>query len=274
MKGDILIGIDLDGTLLTPDKKITKRTQEVLKEAIRSGIKIVPATGRPVFGLPDELLKISGIDYVIANNGAVIYGVSDRKIIHTEHMMKEKCVEIYDKISSYASVFEVFMGGYGYETQCSYDNLVERFKNNIILDYIRKSRKHVPDLRKCMIETNSFIDGISIMCNKTIECSHIKKLLDNMDDINVIEASENELEIYSWKAGKGNALTKLSERLGIPREAVVAIGDGNNDIDMFQKSGFSIAMENSTNELKEVASVITLSNSQDGVALAIKKYFL
>ena len=53
-----MIGFDLDGTLLTTDKVLTERTKKALKTAADQGVMLVPATGRPLCGLPEELLEL------------------------------------------------------------------------------------------------------------------------------------------------------------------------------------------------------------------------
>lgn len=75
-------------------------------------------------------------------------------------------------------------------------------------------------------------------------------------------------------AGKGNALINLSEKLGFLQKEVVAIGDSNNDLDMMEKAGFSIAMENASKQVKKAADVVTPSNDRDGVAEAIIKFIM
>lgn len=67
-----MIAFDLDGTLLTTDKKLTGYTIEVLKRAIDKRIEIVPATGRPLAGVPEEFFTFPGIRYIVCSNGARI----------------------------------------------------------------------------------------------------------------------------------------------------------------------------------------------------------
>ena len=65
-----MIGLDLDGTLLTTEKEFTPYTKEILRKAIAQGIVVLPATGRPLSGIPGELLHFPGIRYAITANGA------------------------------------------------------------------------------------------------------------------------------------------------------------------------------------------------------------
>ena len=67
-----MIGVDLDGTLLTTDKKLLPYTASVLKAAAGQGKIVLPVTGRPLCGVPEELLALPGIRYVISANGGRI----------------------------------------------------------------------------------------------------------------------------------------------------------------------------------------------------------
>lgn len=81
------------------------------------------------------------------------------------------------------------------------------------------------------------------------------------------------LEVYNSGASKGHAMAKIGETYGIDRDEIIAIGDGENDISMIEYAGVGIAMENGLDIVKKNADFIALSNSEDGVSYAIKKYW-
>ena len=72
-----LLGVDLDGTLLTIKKELTEAARSAIEDAIRAGIEVVPVTGRPLTGVPAEVLGIPGIRYVITSNGANTYALAE-----------------------------------------------------------------------------------------------------------------------------------------------------------------------------------------------------
>ena len=82
------------------------------------------------------------------------------------------------------------------------------------------------------------------------------------------------VEVYSEHASKGNALAVLAGHLGIGREEIACIGDGENDLSMFASSGLRIAMGNAVDMLKVQADHITETNRNDGAAKAIEHYIL
>lgn len=73
---------------------------------------------------------------------------------------------------------------------------------------------------------------------------------------------------------KGRLVELLAQRLAVPHDEIAVLGDMGNDVEMFRRAGFAIAMGNATPEVKALAQVITLSNDDDGFAAAIDRYIL
>jgi hydroxymethylpyrimidine pyrophosphatase-like HAD family hydrolase len=82
------------------------------------------------------------------------------------------------------------------------------------------------------------------------------------------------LDITHPLANKGVALTEIAKLLGIPLAEIAVIGDGSNDVAMFERSGLSIAMGNASPQVKRKADFATDSNRHDGFAKAIKRFIL
>ena len=268
-----IIGVDLDGTLLTSDKEITDRTLRVIGQAVKKGNMIVPVTGRPISGIPKSILERKEIEYAITSNGAVTYNLKENRIIDNKCLPMSACKQIYQSLYCSASVFEVFVGGVAYEDKRTFQNLIQRYCNTRYMEYISRSRKIVNNVEDFLYSGK--VDEISVMFDKN--SADQTAAIHNMRGIAGIEAVETiqcEFEIYDKSAGKGNALINLSEILGFLQKEVVAIGDSNNDLDMMEKAGFSIAMENASKQVKKAADVVTSSNDRDGVAEAIMKYIM
>ena len=83
-----------------------------------------------------------------------------------------------------------------------------------------------------------------------------------------------DIEITSADADKGEALLALAEVLGIRRQEVMAMGDGDNDLGLMKAAGLSVAMANSVREILDVADSVTLDNEHDGVAEAVRRFVL
>lgn len=76
-----LLALDLDGTTLTSKNTLAPAVKSALEKAIENGIIIAIATGRPVGTMPQSILDIEGIDYLITSNGAAIYDRQGKRFI-------------------------------------------------------------------------------------------------------------------------------------------------------------------------------------------------
>ena len=82
------------------------------------------------------------------------------------------------------------------------------------------------------------------------------------------------LDVTHPLANKGAALSELAKLLGVPLAEIAVIGDGGNDVAMFERSGLSIAMGNASPEVQQAADFVTDSNEEDGFANAIERFIL
>ena len=91
MKRNIkMIGFDLDGTLLNSNKEISDYTRDVMREAVEQGVIILPATGRPLTGIPKPVMALPGIRYAVTANGARVVDVQENKVLHEALLPYEK----------------------------------------------------------------------------------------------------------------------------------------------------------------------------------------
>jgi Cof subfamily protein (haloacid dehalogenase superfamily) len=90
----------------------------------------------------------------------------------------------------------------------------------------------------------------------------------------VVQALPDMLEIVPLGTSKGNGIRVLLEHLGVTANEVMAIGDGENDVEMLELAGMGIALGNGSEKAKAAANLIGLTNDQNGVADAIYRYAL
>ena len=109
-----MVGLDLDGTLFDRQKRLTAHTRAVLEEAIRRGVTVVPATGRPLQGLPQAVREIPGIRYAVMTNGAGVYDLDSGVCIYQNCMDKEAAAELLTRTRHLRAVQGAFVGPWGY----------------------------------------------------------------------------------------------------------------------------------------------------------------
>ena len=152
-----LVAMDLDNTLLDSEKQISKHTEEVLKEAIRRGVYIVPATGRIFKAIPEFLRNIPGVRYAVCCNGATVYDQKEDKIIYTNHLPKETVFSLFDILEKYHCTRDIYQNGQGYMERCYFDHLAEYGVSDHVLKLVRDTRLPLDDLRKYIEEHPNFI---------------------------------------------------------------------------------------------------------------------
>lgn len=268
-----LVGMDLDGTLLNSQNRLTEYTRNILKAAIAQGCVIVPATGRPLTALPKELLEFPGIQYAVTANGARIVAIKEQEAIYESLLPMETAEEILEMMMDYDVSKEFFADGVGYTDAETIRN-AEKYFTPVFAEYMRNSRIPIDNLKRKLHELGKPVDKVQGLFHNEAHKKEVAKKLENMQGILVTSALGHNLEVNSAGASKGLALLKLGEILGIQREEIMACGDGTNDSEMLRTVGIGVAMENAAEEVKALADYITDSNDNDGVAKAIEKFVL
>lgn len=274
-----MIGLDLDGTVLNERKEITDCTRETIQRAIAEGIIVLPATGRPLDGIPEEILQIEGIRYVLSANGAVIYDLQSHIKLHEDCMDYQEVLEILLKMREIEIMADVFIDGVGYVEKESFDYNIEFASSDAVRKYLSKTRHQVGDLPAYIKERAECIQKMTINFRPLSDGTLFRKkevltLLKPYTGLSIVSGMATNLEITKNTATKGRGLLVLGSLLGIKPEEIMAFGDSGNDREMIETVGLGVAMGNSTKDVLEAADYVTKSNEDDGVAYAINKFVL
>ena len=272
-KRDIrLIGLDLDGTTLTTDKKLTPHTKEVLEACIRQGIEVLPATGGVWSGIPEELMKMEGVHYVISSNGAAVVELATGKAVYTNGIAWDRALEVFDILERYDTFYDAYAEGNGWCEARFYENLNDYGIEPLIQRLVKSSRTCIEDLREWVKEHKSPIEKINMFFRDEEKRQQAFRELSEIPDLAVTCSLTNNLEINHCTCNKGDALLNLGKILGISMEQIMACGDGNNDLEMVRNAGVGVAMENGEDSVKEAADYVTVTNDEEGVARAIELF--
>ena len=255
---------DIDGTLLVSGKKISARNIDAVKRMTDAGITVTIATGR-MYRAALPIAQELGVNVpIITYNGALIKSV-DGEIIHAEYLPENIVVELVK-----------FYENRGWYLQnYSEDNLYYPAYNNYAEYY----------------ETHQKVKGTAIgwdgMKNKTSKVCKLLSIADNLeenlrrmaelknkfgDKIEVTKSTPIYTEIICPGVSKASAVTILAKKLGVSRAEIMAIGDSDNDLPMLKSAGTSVAMGNSTDEVKKSCDVVTGFCEDDGFSQAVDKF--
>ena len=269
-----MIGLDLDGTLLTDKKELTARTKAVISSALRRGIVVLVATGRPWMGIPEELRNFPGMRYALTSNGARIIDAQEERVIEEHLLSPELALQALEICGKYDTLQEVYFDGQGY-APADKMAVVERYhRNPSMCEYMRKTRIPVDNIFKLVKEENRGLDKVQALFADMEERTQAWTELREVSGLELVGSLRYNIEINTAGVNKGTGLVNLGKVLGIKREEIMAFGDGDNDIVMLKEVGIGVAMANAEDKVKETADYITLSNEEDGVAEAIEKLVL
>ena len=261
-----LMAIDFDGTTLNSEKRITDATLQAISKAIKNGILIVPATGRSISGIPQEMQDMD-IKYVISKNGAIIHDLTNGKEIFHDVMDQNLVCQICSMLKNYDCMLNLT---YGLDVSVNYSKDIDLFKSI----YKRSNDPNAiftDDIASYLAKTNTPIDKISCYVNDINQLDAIMALQSKFLDLNIMNSGFPFVEINSRMCSKGNGLKTLVNYLGLKKENVAAIGDSDNDIIMLAYANYSFAMGNATKFLKSIADEVVADNDHDGVKMAIEK---
>ena len=269
-----LIALDLDGTLLTTDKRITARTRAAIEECEKRGIQIVPATGRAMRAVPAEILELPGVRYGIFTNGASVWDIREEKSIAAQYIDWQTTLKAIEILERYPMLYDLYIEGRGICEAQFLERLEEFGVPPENCRIIRSSRQPVPNLIAYLKEFHPPVQKINLIFREKAVKAEVRRVLSQIDALSVTSSLPWNLEVNAQGATKGGGLERLRAHLNISREETMAFGDGENDLPMLQAAGLGIAMENGADFLKKQADIITLTNDRDGVAAAIEQYAL
>lgn len=267
-----LIALDLDGTLLDDQKRLSQKNKEALEKCADLGIEIVPCTGRIWKGIPEFIQNLKGVHYAITVNGAVIEDLVNHKTLQEKKMSVETALSLIDLGKKYHIMYDAYVNGQGYGESRFMDHMEDYNTPVNLRQMILDTRKPVPRLEDHLKEMDVPVEKLNYYFDNMDERAEVKKILENMDNVIVSSSFTNNLEINGLGATKGDGILFLAEYLGCDRMQTMGFGDGENDLSMMQLAGIGVAMQNGMEKTKAAADYITLSNEEDGVAAAIEHF--
>ena len=278
-----IVALDLDGTLLDSEKRLSEANRKALERAAEKGVLIVPTTGRFFGMMPPAVRDLPFVRYAITINGAQVYDRETDTAIVRDEIPLEMALQVMETLDRYDVIYDCYRQNWGWMTAALQEKAADYATNEHYLKMVREFRKPVPELKQHLRETAADGDVQKIMLfapnrarSAAIDC--LRKLSDELaarfPEIKVTSSTWNNIELNIKTAHKGNALKRFAEHLGYTLENCMAFGDGMNDFTMVEAAGLGVAMENAEPEVKRVAKYVTLSNDADGVAAGLEKWVL
>lgn len=263
-----LIALDIDGTLTNDQKQITPATRDALLSVQENGTRLALASARPLHGLLEfaeqlQFKKHHGI--LMAYNGGKIVDAASETILSETHMDIETTREILRFLETLpvtvilddgTQFYVTDPSGYKVEYECRCNRMTCTQVDNLA-DFLNFS----PVKLLLSVEPTLLLE-----VQKTI-ASHLSS------GLTVVRTAPFYLEIIPTSINKGKGLSDICDHLGLPLSDTAAFGDSENDIPMLKAAGWGVAMGNAEDAVKEAADTVTVTNNEDGIAVALKEEY-
>ena len=258
-----LIALDLDGTTLTGDKRITPEVGDAIRRAKDAGYVITFVTGR-MFGATAPFARALNLDIpVVCMNGTLIADAHTGNILYEQTLTKECAKQVLKRVNGAPIHPFVYEG----------DNICHMVDDADILKYLEWWAVNIKEVDEFSIHKYKKIYQVLFIGEMTT----LKKIaldLKAQADCDIVTFSYPSpryplhfLEIKSPGDSKGRGLRFLRDYYGYSKEETLAVGDYVNDFELLEEAGVAVAIANALDDLKQKADYVTdLSNEENGVA--------
>lgn len=271
-----LIATDLDGTILQFGTYISDRVFNALRAAKDAGAILVIATGRSFPTIPPILLSEDLFSYASVANGAIVKTLPTGKTIFKELTPVQEIIKPVRILENMGFTFALQTEEVEYYEERRAVQATKRLQ-----EYPEKLAEYLSFLASTQL-TSSVLNilesldepvvKVNASQSKGFDMIKLASELAVQFPLEFNAVSHNHIEITSKLATKGQSLLNLAEMLGIPRDEVIAFGDGGNDLSLVDGVGRLFAMGNGDPRIKEIAHEIALPVEQDGVAAVLEEF--
>jgi Cof subfamily protein (haloacid dehalogenase superfamily) len=260
-----LLLADVDGTLVTRDKVLTERAQAAVRRLRDAGIRFAITSGRPPKGMA-MLVDPLGLDTPIAGFNGGLFVQPDLAIIEERTLPRDVAAQTVDLILGHGLDAWVYAGNDWLVRDRAAPHVdreawTVKFAPRVVEDFSRSLDKVVK------------VVGVSNDLDLVTRCEADAQARLGAG-ATAARSQPYYLDVTHRDANKGFVADYLARVLAIPQAEIATIGDQPNDVLMFRRSGFSIAMGNAGDDVKRQSSATTDSYDEDGFAKAVERLIL
>ncbi len=254
-----LVVADVDGTLITSDKKLTDATIQAIEFIKSNNIAFAIASGRPVISVKNLMKKyqIEGlVDYIITSNGVETLNLNNNHSTKSYPLSKEDVVEIVSLMKDFKLDYACYDGG------IVYTNYLNEIVAEIALrNGLKPEVLEIEDLPISQVNKIVF----SVFEDQYLSLRHFQQHFDH-PRFSCFFTQPELFEFVDKRVSKARGIEMIVDDLKISMDEVIAFGDAQNDIEMLIEVGLGVAMDNAESAIKQLATATTKSNDEDGIA--------
>lgn len=262
-----IIAVDMDGTLLKSDKTIHDDTVRDMQAAVEKGAWIVYCTGRALSEMRSYFEVLPMVRYAVCYSGAIVYDCMENKCLCRSEISQEYIGKIIETAKKYKAMLH-FMTEEESIVAASDVAHMNDFCMSVYQALFDKVTRKVADM-EVEGKLHDSIAKINVYFRSAEEreegFEELRKL-----PLTIAFAEESGLEMTAEHVTKAAGLESLATYLNVPMKQIAGIGDADNDREMLNEVGFSVAMGNAGEDIKELCDFVTADNDHNGVGEAIR----
>ena len=268
-----LLAMDLDGTLMLADHQhVGETTRQVLAACRQKGVCLALATGRTLALTEPVQAQLPFLDYVVFSNGAGVWDIRNKKLIHSDPMDLTDAKQICAYLDSRPVYYEFYADGVPVApARCKGMARLDGVPDSFVDELLEKVayRDSVADAL-----THMTVEKLNLFTIPDQENRALRAFLQTMDRVEITSSIGCNVEAGKVGTSKATALAALCGQLGFDPAGVMCFGDSGNDVDMLRYCGRSYAMANGTDAAKAAARFVAPSNDREGIAQIARQEIL
>ena len=257
---------DVDGTLVTQEKLLTKRAASAVLGLHKAGIQFSVTSGRPPRGMAMLIDPLNLTQPLAAFNGGVLIKPDLTTVVDQKFLPVGVPEKVIEAIENHGLDIWLYTdtGWFVHDLHAAHvarEEWTVKFPPTVVKTF------------SGLLGRVAKIVGVSDDYDRVAQCEKDVQQAGG-SHISAARSQPYYLDVTHPQANKGGVVLAMSRLLNIPAEEIATIGDMPNDVLMFEKSGVSIAMGNASPEVQASATYVTSSNEEEGFANAIEKFVL
>ncbi|HEY0805638.1 MAG TPA: HAD family hydrolase [Pseudonocardiaceae bacterium] len=264
-----LVASDVDGTLLDTMDRVSRRTAAAIERTLAAGTAFVLVSGRPARWIPDVARAAGVSGYAVCGNGAVLYDIAADRVLLSHQMDPVLLGDVAHAMTVALPTITVAvervgdsataLGGYEFLTEEAYRH---PWADPDVRTAPRGELLGKPAVKLLFRDDRMTSDELAAIARDLVG-----------DAVDITFSSDVMIEVSARGVTKGTGLAEVAGRIGVAAADVVAFGDMPNDVPMLRWAGLGVAMGNSHPDTLAAADEVTLSNTKDGVAAVLERWF-
>lgn len=268
-----VIALDLDGTLLTPQKTILPESLTALQRARDAGVKVVIVTGRHHVAIHPFYQALALDTPAICCNGTYLYDYHAKKVLSSDPLQPAQANQLLDLLDAHNVHGLMYVDdAMLYQEPTGHVLRTENWAKSLP-EAQRPVFRHVNSLREAAHEVDA-IWKFALTDEDTVKLQNFVQVVEQQLGLACEWSWHDQVDVAQSGNSKGKRLAQWVESQGLSMSQVIAFGDNFNDLSMLESAGLGVAMGNADDAIKARADLVIGTNLETGIAETIYKHLL